>query len=242
MSEEPRILAIDDEPHALTLLRINLEAQGMQVLPAADGAGALARLQAETPDVVLLDLGLPDIDGFDLLQRIRARTGTPIIIVTVRNDEADRIRGLELGADDYVVKPFSFGELSARIQAVLRRTRGEMAAHRLSAIQRVVDDDYLRIDFVTQTAHVGGREVGLRPTENRLLQLLAENAGHTVSYATLLQQVWGPEYEDETNYVHLYITYLRQKLEPEPSQPRYILTQRGLGYKFRRLDPERAPW
>jgi len=227
-------LAVDDEPHIRQLLSVTLTGQGLQILLAADGAEALERLQGDAPDLVLLDLGLPDIDGFELLQQIRQRSTVPIIIVTVRNEEADRIRGLELGADDYLSKPFSTGELGARIHAVLRRTTGMRT--RESGLVTV--DDRLQIDLDEKEVIVAGQRVHLRPTEYRLLYELVQSPGRTIPFQTILARVWGPEYQDEVHYVHLYVTYLRQKIEPDSAHPRYILSRRGLGYQFRALEPQ----
>jgi two-component system KDP operon response regulator KdpE len=228
MRETPLVLTVDDEPHVLDFLRISLTRQGLQVVDAVDGAQALERLRDEMPDLVLLDLGLPDCDGLTVLEEMRAESGVPIIVVTVRSDEADKIRGLELGADDYVTKPFSPSELGARIKAVLRRAGGTGPA----PLGLMVVDEYLQIDFDERQAIVGGQRVHLRPTEYRLLYHLVRHAGRTLAFSTILERVWGAEYQQETHYVHLYVTYLRQKLEPDPSNPRYILTRRGLGYQF----------
>ncbi len=228
MRETPLVLTVDDEPHMLDFLRISLTRQGLQVVEAADGAQALERLRDDSPDLVLLDLGLPDCDGLSVLEEIRAESSVPVIAVTVRSEEADKIRGLELGADDYVTKPFSPSELGARIKAVLRRAGGSGPA----PLGLVAVDDYLQIDFDERQAIAGGQPVHLRPTEFRLLYHLVRNAGRTVSFATILERVWGAEYQQETHYVHLYVTYLRQKLEPDPTNSRYILTRRGLGYQF----------
>jgi DNA-binding response OmpR family regulator len=232
MNESPRILAVDDEPYMLDLLRVSLERQGLRLIEALDGAEALRLAREEQPDLVLLDLGLPDVDGLQVLADLRGQSSVPVIVVTVRSDEEDKIRGLELGADDYVTKPFSPAELGARIKAVLRRAQATTGGR----LGRVAVDDYLAIDFDERIATVDRRVVPLRPTEHRLLYQLVQNAGHTLSFATILERVWGAEYHDEAHYVHLYVTYLRQKLEPNPSQPRYILTRRGLGYQFRALD------
>ena len=210
----PRVLAVDDEPRMLDFLRVSLQQRGLQVQEAQTGEEALERVRTDQPDLVLLDVGLPDMDGFDALQQLRAASSVPVIMVTVRADEADRIRGLTLGADDYVTKSFSPGELGARIKAVLRRAEGVGA---------------LRTGLV----RVDGRRAPLRPTEYRLLYHLVQNAGRTLPFEVILARVWGPEYRDETHYVHLYVTYLRQKIEPDPANPRYLLTKRGVGYSFR---------
>ncbi len=232
MSErQPRVLAVDDEPRMLDFIRVSLERQGFLVLEAQDGQEALARVRADLPDCVLLDAGLPDIDGFDVLEQLRATSAIPVIMVTVRSDEQDKIRGLTLGADDYVTKPFSPGELGARIKAVLRRSEGVGSLR--TGLVRV--DDRLQIDFDERDVIVDGQRIPLRPTEYRLLYHLVQNAGRTLPFEVILARVWGPEYRDETHYVHLYITYLRQKIEADPSNPRYILTKRGVGYSFRPL-------
>jgi two-component system KDP operon response regulator KdpE len=225
-----RILAVDDEPRMLDLLALSLRQRGFDVLEADTGAEALQRVRADAPDLVLLDVGLPDLDGFAVLGRIRAVSSVPVIMVTVHAEEQQRVHGLELGADDYVTKPFSPAELSARINAVLRRIRTAEPLHGLVHV-----DDHLQIDFNEREAIVGGQRVRLRPTEYRLLYQLVQHPGRTLSFETILARVWGPEYRDESHYVHLYITYLRQKLEPDPSNPRYIHTRRGVGYSFRPL-------
>jgi two-component system KDP operon response regulator KdpE len=232
-TRQPRVLAVEDDPAALEFARASLEGQGLLVLLAASGAEALRLLREDAPDLVLLDLVLPDIDGFELLRQLRALSAAPVIILTGRDAEAARVRGLELGADDYVTKPFSPAELAARIRAVLRRAGAAGTLH--AGLVRV--DDYLQIDFDEREVVVAGRRVALRPTEYRLLYHLVQNAGHTLPFATILARVWGPEYRAETQYVHLYIAYLRQKLEPDQAHPQYILTRRGVGYRFRELPP-----
>ena len=229
-----RVLAVDDEPRMLDFLRVSLQQHGLQLQEAQTGEEALQRVRSDLPDLVLLDVALPDIDGFDVLQRLRTVSSVPVIIVTIRSDESDRIRGLTLGADDYVTKPFSPGELAARIKAVLRRTAGTEGLQ--SGVVTV--DERLQIDFEEREAIVEGRRLRLRPTEHRLLYHLVQNAGRTLPFEVILARVWGPEYREETHYVHLYVTYLRQKIEPDPSNPRYILSKRGVGYSFRAL-PER---
>jgi len=232
MSErQPRILAVDDEPRMVDFVRVSLERQGLLVLEAQDGDEALRRVREDLPDLVLLDVGLPDLDGFQVLEQLRQVSSVPIIMVTVRAGEQDKIRGLELGADDYVTKPFSPGELGARVKAVLRRAEG-VGALRTGTVQV---DDRLEIDFDERDVIIDGRRIPLRPTEYRLLYHLVQNAGRTLPFEVILARVWGPEYRDETNYVHLYVTYLRQKIEADPSNPRYILTKRGVGYSFRAL-------
>jgi two-component system KDP operon response regulator KdpE len=228
---QPRILAVDDEPRMIDFVRVSLERQGLLVLEARDGDEAQRRVREDLPDLVLLDVGLPDMDGFQVLEHLRQTSTVPIIMVTIRSSEQDKIRGLELGADDYVTKPFSPGELGARIKAVLRRAEG-VGSLRTGTI-RV--DERLQIDFDERDVIVEGRRIALRPTEYRLLYHLVQNAGRTLPFEVILARVWGPEYRDETNYVHLYVTYLRQKIEADPSDPHYILTKRGVGYSFRAL-------
>jgi two-component system KDP operon response regulator KdpE len=236
IGEHPRILAVDDEAHILDLLRVGFKQHGMELLEAHTGEQALARVRGEAPDLVLLDLGLPDRDGFDVLSEIRRESKVPVIVLTVRGAEEEKVRGLELGADDYVTKPFSPAELAARVKAVLRRVE---AVHS-PRLGLVVVDEHLQVNFDERLAIVNGRPVHLRPTEHRLLQLLVEHAGHTLPFSRILDEVWGPGYHNEVHYVHLYVTYLRQKIEPVPAQPRYILTRRGLGYQFRPFGPAAA--
>jgi len=233
MATRKKILVVDDEPRMVDFVRVSLENAGFHVVEATDGAEALERIKTELPDLVLLDVGLPEIDGFDVLREVRRASSTPVIMVTVRSDEADKIRGLELGADDYVTKPYSPGELIARMKAVLRRAEASGGGSS-GGVVRV--DEHLTIDFDEREVMVGGKRVPLRPTEFRLLYHLVQNAGRTLTYESLLARVWGHEYRDEIHYVHLYVTYLRQKIEPDLQNPRYILTKRGVGYIFRALD------
>ncbi len=232
-SEERRerqrtILVVDDEERMRIFIRMNLELEGFRVVEAKDGYEALEKVRDELPDLVILDVMMPRMDGFETLRYIREVSDVPVIMLTVRNTEADRVRGLELGADDYVGKPFSPRELVSRVRAVLRRT--EARTDRVQGVVKV--DDYLTIDFDRRQVIVGGKVVKLRPTEYRLLYHLVQNAGRLMSHDTLLARVWGYEYREETHYLRLYINYLRQKIEPDPAHPRYILTERGLGYRF----------
>lgn len=222
------ILIADDEARMRRFMKMNLDLEGYRVVEAGNGLEAIDRVREDLPDLVLLDVMMPELDGFEALRIIRETSTVPVIMLTVRDDEADKVKGLELGADDYVTKPFSPRELASRIKAVLRRT--EMEAPSDSAL--VVVDDYLQIDLNRRQVFVGGKEVKLRPTEYRLLYHLIKNAGHVLTHEMILSKVWGYEYRDESQYVRLYITYLRQKIEPDPGNPRYILTERGLGYRF----------
>ncbi|MFI5271893.1 MAG: response regulator transcription factor [Ktedonobacterales bacterium] len=227
------VLVVDDEPRLVDVVRMNLEVEGYRVVEAANGNEALARLKADLPDLVILDVMMPEMDGFETLRQIRAVSNVPVIMLTVRQDEHDRIRGLEIGADDYLGKPYSPRELQSRIKAVLRRTFTPSPARK----SRIVVDGDLTLDFDTHKAWVRGEEVTLRPTEYRLLYHLVNNAGRLLTHETLLSKVWGHEYRDESHYLRLYITYLRQKLERDPAHPKYILTERGVGYRFRALTP-----
>ena len=231
----PRILIVDDERHIVQVVRMNLEMERYQVITASSGTEALERVRQDLPDLVLLDVGMPELDGFETLQLLREVSDVPVIMLTVRSDEDDIIRGLELGADDYITKPFRARELSSRIRTVLRRTRGPAPPE--SAILKI--DDYLSVDYNRREVIVEGKPIKLRPTEFRLLYHLIENAGWVVPHETLLAKVWGYEYREEVHYLRLYVTYLRQKIEPDPSKPRYILTERGVGYRFAALGQSR---
>lgn len=224
------ILIVDDEARMRRFMQMNLELEGYRVIEANNGLEAIDRVREDLPDLVLLDVMMPEMDGFEALSIIRETSIVPVIMLTVRDDEDDKVKGLGLGADDYVTKPFSPRELSSRIQAVLRRT--EMASTVPSGRSLIVVDDDLQIDFEHRMVIVRGEEVKLRPTEYRLLYHLVNNAGHTLTHEMILSKVWGYEYRDESQYVRLYITYLRQKIEPDPSNPKYILTERGIGYSF----------
>ncbi len=221
-----RILVVDDEKRIVHLIRLNLEHDGFDVLAAYDGREALKRVREDLPDLVLLDVMLPDMDGFEVLKLIREVSDVPVIMVTAKGEEEDIVRGLELGADDYITKPFSPRELVSRIRAVLRRYQSQ-------TMDDVVQiDDRLKIDFSRRQVWVDGKPIKLRPTEYRLLYHLVKNAGWVLTYEQLLRKVWGHEYRDEHHYVRLYINYLRQKLEKDPSNPKYILTEHGVGYRF----------
>jgi len=222
------ILIADDEARMRRFIQMNLELEGYKVVEASNGLDAIDRVREDLPDLVLLDVMMPELDGFEALRLIRETSNVPVIMLTVRDDESDKVKGLELGADDYVTKPFSPRELASRIKAVLRRTQIE------SPIDKsiIVVDDYLQIDTNQRQVFVGSKEVKLRPTEYRLLYHLVSNAGQTLTHEMILSKVWGYEYRDESQYVRLYITYLRQKIEPNPSTPQYILTNRGVGYYF----------
>jgi two-component system, OmpR family, KDP operon response regulator KdpE len=220
-----RVLVVDDEPQIRRALSINLNARGYDVEVARTGEEAL-RIAADTlPDVVLLDLGLPGIDGLNVVRGLRGWTTVPIIILSVRDAETDKVAALDAGADDYVTKPFGINELLARLRAALRRHQpiNEAAVVRTSAFT---------VDLATSRAWRADEEVHLTPTEWQLVGLLLRNPGRLLTHRWLLQQVWGPEYSTETGYLRVYVAGLRRKLEPNPSQPRYIITEPGMGYRF----------
>lgn len=223
-----RILVVDDEERMVRFIRLNLEHDGFQVSEAFNGKEAIQKIRDVTPDLILLDVMMPDLDGFEVLETIREVSNVPVIMLTAKGEEDDRVRGLELGADDYVTKPFSPRELVSRVKAVLRRT--ESASGSMHGLIEV--DDRLKIDFDRREIWLEGKLVKLRPTEYRMLYHLVQNAGWVVTHDQLLTKVWGYEYRDEPHYVRLYINYLRQKLEADPSNPKYILTERGVGYRF----------
>ncbi len=226
--KDRKILVVDDEERMVRFIRLNLEHDGFRVVEAFNGNQAINKIRSSLPDMVLLDVMLPDIDGFEVLRIVREVSSVPVIMLTAKGEEDDRVRGLELGADDYITKPFSPRELSSRVRAVLRRT--ETAGPSTHGLIEV--DDRLKIDFDRREVWVEGQLVKLRPTEYRLLYHLVQNAGWVISHDQLLAKVWGYEYRDEPHYVRLYINYLRKKLEEDPSNPKYILTERGVGYRF----------
>jgi DNA-binding response OmpR family regulator len=222
------ILVVDDEPRMRRFIRMNLELEGYRVIEAENGLDALEKVRVNLPHLILLDVMMPELDGFETLGMLREISRVPVIMLTVQADEEDKVRGLELGADDYVTKPFGTRELTSRVRAVLRRTEGPPAPK--DAIVHI--DDRLSIDYNNREAIVEGERIKLRPTEFRLLYHLIENAGWVVPHEMLLAKVWGYEYREELQYLRLYVTYLRQKIEPEPSNPRYIFTEREVGYRF----------
>jgi len=213
---------------------MNLELEGYQISCASNGHEALRKITEELPDLVILDVMMPDMDGFETLRRIRETSNVPVIMLTVKDAEIDKVRGLDLGADDYVTKPFGPKELVSRVKAALRRTEMPSPVPKME----IRIDDNLSIDFSRRKVIVRGKEVHLRPTEYRLLYHLVSNAGRVLTHETLLRKVWGYEYRDEDQYLWLYMTYLRQKLEDNPKEPKYILGERGIGYRFREFGKE----
>lgn len=225
-----RILVVDDEPDVVEALRIGfaLQWREIDVLGAGDGTTALDLIEHEHPDIVLLDIGLPDMDGFEVLRQARAFSDVPIVMLTARDDAIDKVKGLELGADDYVTKPFDHLELMARIRAVLRRLDMPGPATRAPSFR----SGDLEVDFARQEVRLLGQRIDLTPTEYKLLYHLVRNAGHILQHGTLLAKVWGREYVDEVDYLRVYVRRLRDKLGDDPDDPRYIRTERGLGYRF----------
>ncbi|HJQ77549.1 MAG TPA: response regulator [Acidimicrobiia bacterium] len=227
MADRPRILVVDDEPQIVRALDINLKALGFRVDTATSGEEALRRAADNRPDTVILDLGLPGIDGLEVIRGLRGWTKVPIIVLSVRDAEREKIAALDAGADDYVTKPFGMGELLARLRATLRREidpEEELP---------VVSTDHFSIDLSTKrVTGTGGDEIRLTPTEWGIVELLVQHRGKLVTQTQVLKEVWGPNYGEETNYLRVFMAQVRRKLEPEPSRPRYFLTEPGMGYRF----------
>jgi two-component system KDP operon response regulator KdpE len=222
------ILVVDDEPQILRTMRINLRARGYDVEVAADGAAALQAADAHHPDLVVLDLGLPDMDGVEVIRGLRGWTAVPIIVLSGRTGSGDKVAALDAGADDYVTKPFGVDELLARIRAVTRRTTSNAGVITTVRIGRWT------VDLAARAVTAGdGGGVRLTPTEWHLLDILARNPGKLVSQRQLLHDVWGPQYQTETNYLRQYMAQLRRKLEDDPAHPRHLLTEPGMGYRLR---------
>jgi two-component system KDP operon response regulator KdpE len=222
-----RVLVVDDEPPILRVVRRNLEARGFQVETAEDGASGLDRFYRWRPDVVLLDLGLPDIDGLDFIARVREASATPIVVLSARGAERDKVSALDAGADDYLSKPFGVEELLARIRVALRHGTVPAAG---AAARRVVGD--LTLDLEQRRLLVRGEEVRLTPTEWELLKVFVANPGKLMTDRALLRAVWGPEYGSESHYLHVYVARLRKKIERDPARPRCLVTEPGAGYRF----------
>jgi two-component system KDP operon response regulator KdpE len=230
MKDAARVLLVDDDAKLVRLLRESLESEGYEVLSASNGLEGLRELYTGRPDLLVLDIMMPRMDGWETLRRVREMSDVPVIALSARDEESDRLRGFELGADDYVTKPFSLAEFNARIRAVLARAArkdpdGARPPH-------VVGD--LVIDFASRRVLKRGEPLQLTPTEYRLLATLAENPGRTLAHEQLLERVWGPEYVDEPGYVKRYVWYLRQKVEDDPGEPQYVETVRGFGYRLAR--------
>ena len=225
MSDQ-RILVVDDEEAIRRFLRVALSSQGYTVVERATGQSAVSSVVTEKPDAIILDLGLPDIDGVDVTRLLRQWTQIPIIILSVRGSESDKIAALDAGADDYLTKPFGMGELLARLRAALRRTASAVA-------QPVFMSGDMTVDMGRRVVTVAEREVQLTPTEYDLLRILVTNAGKVLTHRHLLREVWGAEFGDELHLLHVNISNLRRKIEPEPARPRFIVTEPGVGYRLR---------
>ncbi|OXM67032.1 MULTISPECIES: response regulator [Amycolatopsis] len=221
------VLVVDDEPQIVRALRINLAARGYKVVTAHDGAAALRAVAETKPDVVVLDLGLPDIDGTDVITGLRGWTTVPIIVLSARGESPDKVKALDLGADDYVTKPFGMDELLARLRAALRRSAVPSAEG-----DAVIETESFTLDLLAKKVHRDGAEVHLTKTEWGVLELLVRNRGRLVAQKQLLREVWGPGYENESHYLRVYLAQLRRKLEKEPSRPRHLITEPGMGYRF----------
>jgi two-component system KDP operon response regulator KdpE len=222
-----RVLVVDDEPSILRALRINLSAREYDVSTAVDGTTGLAAVARERPDVIILDLGLPDMDGTEVIHGVRGWTSIPIIVLSAWGQESQKVAALDAGADDYVTKPFGMDELLARLRAAVRRAAP-------APDEPVVSTPDFTVDLAAkQVIRSNGEDVRLTPTEWQLLEILVRNNGRLVTQRQLLREVWGPSYETETNYLRVYLAQLRRKLEPEPSRPKYLLTESGMGYRFK---------
>jgi two-component system, OmpR family, KDP operon response regulator KdpE len=221
-----RVLVIDDEAPILRALRINLTARKFEVSTASDGASGLAAMARDRPDVLILDLGLPDMDGTDVIRGVRGWTSTPIIVLSAWGQESKKVAALDAGADDYVTKPFGMDELLARLRAAVRRASP-------APDEPVVATDDFTVDLADKRVTRAGRDIRLTPTEWQLLEVLVRHAGRLVTQRQLLAEVWGPGYQNEAHYLRVYVANLRRKLEPDPSKPRHLLTEPGIGYRFR---------
>ena len=234
------ILAADDDPQLLRLMTRNLQLEGYDVLAASDGKQAFEIIESNALDLVLLDVMMPKMDGFTVLYRAREFSAVPVIIVTARGQDQDKVRGLDLGADDYLTKPFSVDELLARVRAVLRRAQFT-ARETAQGMRAATTTGDLAIDYSQHLVTMAGREISLTPTEYRILAYLAQNVGRVVTQDLLLEQVWGPEYLGESHMLQVNINRLRRKLEADPTQARYILTKVGVGYSLASLPSSNVP-
>ena len=220
-----RVLVIDDEPQIRKLLRVSLSAHGYDVHEAVAGTDGVSQAAVIKPDIIIIDLGLPDADGKEVVRNIREWSDVPIIILTAREQEQEKIDTLDMGADDYITKPFGVGELMARMRVSLRR-----AAH--SEDEPVITCGDLAVDLAQRRVTVGGREIKLTPTEYDIIKALAQNAGKVMTHKQLLKHVWGNNYNEDTHYIRVYISQLRRKIEENPTQPKYIVTESGVGYRL----------
>jgi two-component system KDP operon response regulator KdpE len=226
MADGACILVIDDEPQIRRFLRVSLEAHGFRIVEASGGQEGLRLAALEKPDLIVLDLGLPDMDGQSVIARLREWTATPVIVLSVRADETDKVAALDAGADDYVTKPFGTGELLARIRAGLRHTVGSTAG------SAVFQTGELRVDLEKRQVFAGGEPVRLSPKEYELLRLLVQHAGKVLTHQFILRQVWGPAHEHDVQYLRVFARQLRQKIETDPAAPKLLLTEPGVGYRL----------
>lgn len=226
-SAKPVIVVVEDDPQICRFLRTSLGAQGFQVVEAGTGERGIIEVGTRKPDLVILDLGLPGIDGVEVIRKVREWSAVPIIVLSARSQEDNKIAALDAGADDYLTKPFGIGELLARIRVSLRHT---------SRIENSVETLFclgdLEVDLAQRSVHIGGREVHLTPIEYRLLTALIHNAGKVLTHRQLLLDVWGPAYVEHAHYVRIYMGQLRRKIETDPAQPKYLLTEAGVGYRL----------
>jgi two-component system, OmpR family, KDP operon response regulator KdpE len=220
-----RILVVDDEPQILRALGTNLKARGYQVDLAPNGEAALSLAARHHPDVVVLDLGLPGIGGIDVIRGLRGWSSVPIVVLSVREGERDKVAALDAGADDFVTKPFGMDELLARLRAALRRAAP-------AEEEAIVETENFKVDLAAKRVTSSGDEIRLTPTEWHIVEVLVRNRGKLVTQRQLLQEVWGAQYEKETNYLRVYLAQIRRKLEPDPARPRYFHTEPGMGYRF----------
>ncbi len=225
MTAEPLLLVVDDEAGILRLMKLELSVQGFRVITATDGESAIAMAEEHRPDAILLDIMMPGASGLEVMRRLRERSNVPVLLVTAKDKDTDKVRGLELGADDYIVKPFNPDELGARVRAVLRRVLSQ-------DVERVVKAGDVEIDLTRRLVRKAGHPVALTRTEWLLLQHLAANTGKVMLNTELLTKVWGPEYRDDLQYLRVWVSRLRAKLEDTPSNPRIIKTLQGIGYLF----------
>ena len=229
-----RVLVVDDDPRILKTLEVNLRARGYEVDLATTGEHALELAARHHPDAVILDLGLPKMDGLDVVRGLRGWTNVPIVVLSGRDTEAAKVEALDLGADDYLTKPFGMDEMFARLRAAVRRA----VIPDTGAVMQTADFD---IDFARKEVRRDGELVRLTPTQWHIVEVLVRNVGRLVTYEQILREVWGPTYGKETNYLRVFMTQIRQKLEPEPSKPRYFITEPGIGFRFDNPTPDAAP-
>jgi two-component system KDP operon response regulator KdpE len=232
-ADRPRVLLIEDEPEIRQFMRVSLHASDYVVQEAATGREGLLQCRSQPPDIVVLDLGLPDISGFEVIQQLRAWSGVPIIIVSARGQEADKVAALDAGADDYLTKPFGVSELLARLRVMLRRQARADESTRTS----IFATGNLSVDFARRQVLIDGQEIHLTPTEYRILTVLIKNAGKVLTHRQLLQEIWGPDCTHEVHYLRVYMNQLRRKLGDTTTQPK-ILTEPGVGYRFYATDSE----